>query len=105
MGKSPLNAKGRDMARELAKLPEVQAAAKEPEVKTTQDHYGHYVAAISALADVMGRPGKEGHVLAAETLRYAGGNGRGINAAMSAMFGYGEYDPVFGSVPVDPVQE
>ena len=83
---------GMKIAQTLADLDVVKQVAKVPAIKTTQNSYGYYAGAIHTLAEATGHEGKTGHVLAAEALRLAGGNGKGIDAAMSAMFGYSEYD-------------
>lgn len=84
---------GKNIAQALANISEVQQAAQPPAVATTKNHYGYYASVIGQLAQVTGREGKEGHVLAAEALTLAGGNAEGIADAMYAMFGYAEYDP------------
>lgn len=95
-----LNENGKAIVAKLAAMDEIRQAAKPPAIATTKDHYGHYAAAIDMIAGMLagenasasGR--RTARILAAESLRAAGGNGRGIDAAMSSMFGHAEYDPM-----------
>ena len=90
-----LSEAGMKIVQALAEMPEVIKIARAPNLKLTQDHYGHYASVISALGKATGRERtKEGHYLAAEALKLAGGNVKGIDSAMFAFFGYSDYDPL-----------
>ncbi len=80
---------------ELALDPDMIEIARESKFATTQHDYATYASKIDKIGTMFGG-GKEGHILAAETLKLAGGNKQGINAAMYSFYGYAEYDLLTG---------
>ena len=90
-----LNEAGMKYATTLASMDEVVQLATPPAFEMTQHNYGHYAQVIGQLgAMAMPDDVKGGHYIAAEAFKLAGGNAKGIDAAMCSMFGYSDYDPL-----------
>lgn len=92
-----LKKKAYDLAVKLAAFPEVQelVQASHSAIATTQYDYAGWAQRIDGLARALssdGEPNTNLRIMAAEALRLAGGDSRGIDAAMGSFFGIEEYD-------------
>lgn len=92
-----LTPKAQALAVKLAAFPEVKdiVQASHSALATTQYDYAGWAQRIDALATALaeqGKPTTNLRIMAAEALRIAGGDGRGIDAAMGSLFGIDGYD-------------
>lgn len=95
----------RKLVATLAADPDVQSLARPltpMEAAMTQHGYATWGSRIDGLARALsgsGEPTTNLRIVAAETLREAGGDGRGIDSAMHALFGVDAYDPMATLLP------
>lgn len=92
-----LTPKAHALATKLAAFTEVQeiVQASHSALPTTQYDYAGWAMRIDGLARALSSTGEASNnlrIMAAEALRIAGGDSRGIDAAMSSMFGIDGYD-------------
>lgn len=91
-----LSAHGMQVARTISEMPEiVQAVEGAPSVPVTQNNYGYWAQVLDAItAGMEGDRLKGMRFAAAEGLKLAGADTKGVDDAMYAFFGYAEYDPM-----------
>jgi hypothetical protein len=95
--KPKLNKKAQELAEKLAAFPEVQELVQTSQsaIKHGQYDYIGWATRIDRLAKALSdspEPGSNLRIMAAEALRIAGGDSRGIDAAMSSIFCVDGYD-------------
>lgn len=90
-----LNARGLQVAADMAKTAEIMQAAKGPAsgIEVTRGNYSYYASVIVACCEGVEPAKLKGfHFIIAEALVLAGAPRRGVDDAMHAMLGYAEYD-------------